>query len=321
MRSAPVIISSVVSILLACLTAAEAGVASSGGGILHIPSAADLARDGCSSSCGGVAIQYPFGIGPGCFRQGYELTCNNTTSPPRLFLGRNSTTQVIDLYPIDNIITTPTLHFNVTMKPGMDTYNMSWEAPVKGLMVDGSNSIYVVGCGVVVYLFGHDTNVPIGSCMSICLDNKDAMKEAYINQHHRIIGMGSCSISLEQNVHAFGFRLSRLTGGVSTLLGQSQGLSDSIKVFLADGYDFHLSDINSSQIDERNTYGASFRMPITDQPSCESAQKNMSSYACNGQSDCQDQQPGGYSCFCSGVYSSHSNPYIMDGCQGQEFTF
>ena len=41
----------------------------------------------------GTLVSYPFGIGPGCFRQGFELTCDNTTGSPRLIfqLGNNST--------------------------------------------------------------------------------------------------------------------------------------------------------------------------------------------------------------------------------------
>ncbi|XBI50600.1 hypothetical protein VPH35_113984 [Triticum aestivum] len=306
------------SFWLACLAAAlqPTSAADAGrGGILHTPSAAELHQARCPSRCGDVDIHYPFGIGPGCFRQGFELTCDNTTSSSRLFLD-NSTTEVLELSPGENLLGVSPIHFNVTMKPGMnDTYNMSWEAPVKGLMAYKETGLFVVGCGVGVYLFGHDTNKPIGSCTSICLDNKEAMREANANQYSGDVGMGYCSIRMQQEVRAFGFIVGRLNGGLSALSSQGQGLSNSsIKVFLAENYNFHTVDIYSSMIDEQNVDGPYFRMAITDQPNCESAQKNKSSYACSDNSDCQDQTSGGYSCRCRS-YADDENPYIMDGCQ------
>ncbi|XP_037454205.1 wall-associated receptor kinase 2-like [Triticum dicoccoides] len=311
-----------VGFLLACLAAAlqPTSAAEAGrGGILHIPSAADLARAGCPSRCGGVAIYYPWGIGPGCFRPGFELTCNNTASHKRLFLA-STTTEVFGLGPGSTYFRTPAIHFNVTMKPGMnDTYNMSWEAPVKGVMAYGETSLFVVGCGVGVYLFGHDTNDPIGRCMSICLDDKVAMEEANAtHDYFGYIGMGYCSIYLQQYVSAFGFVVDRLNGGVLARSGQDEGLPTSIKVFLAGSYDFQMTDIYSSRVDNRNIHAAFLGMTITDQPSCESAQKKKSSYACGDNSDCVDVLSGGYSCSCR-PDTNDNNPYLKDGCQQENY--
>ncbi|KAE8779880.1 Wall-associated receptor kinase 5 [Hordeum vulgare] len=307
-----------VAFLLACLAAAlrpTAAAEAGRGGILQIPSAAELNRARCPSSCGGVAIGYPFGIGPGCFRQGFELTCNSTANHKRLFLA-NTTTEVLELFPGGNGLRVRPIHFDVTMKPGMnDTYNMSWEAPVKGVMAPEGTRLFVVGCGVGVYLFGNETNNPIGTCMSICLDDKEAMKEAYTNQQYDgDVGMGYCSIPLRQDVPAFGFILGRLNGGFSALSSQGQGISDSIKVFLPGYYDFHTVDIYSSKVDDRNADGAYLGMAITDQTNCEDAQKNKSSYACSADSDCHDLSSGGYWCRCPS-YADDENPYILDGCQ------
>ncbi|XBI50593.1 hypothetical protein VPH35_113977 [Triticum aestivum] len=182
-------------------------------------------------------------------------------------------------------------------------------------MASEQTSLFVVGCGVGVYLFGHNTNDPIGSCMSICLDDKVAMEEANLTRDYfRDIGMGYCRIQLAQDMRAFRFVVDRLNGGVLAQSGQGQGLPTGIKVFLAGKYNFHVADIYSGRVDKRNIDDAFLGMAITDQPSCDSAQKKKSSYACGQNSDCVDMPSGGYSCRCR-PDTDDKNTYLMDGCQ------
>jgi hypothetical protein len=50
----------------------------------------------CSALCGGINISYPFGIEPGCYRDGFNLTCDHSYRPPNLFLG-DGTVEVLEI--------------------------------------------------------------------------------------------------------------------------------------------------------------------------------------------------------------------------------
>uniref|UniRef100_A0ACD5WLN9 Uncharacterized protein n=1 Tax=Avena sativa TaxID=4498 RepID=A0ACD5WLN9_AVESA len=50
---------------------------------------------GCPDRCGDTPIPFPFGTKPGCFLDGFEITCNNTYHPHRAFLALAGSSQHI----------------------------------------------------------------------------------------------------------------------------------------------------------------------------------------------------------------------------------
>lgn len=276
-----------------------------------MPSEASLAH--CPSSCGHLDnIAYPYGIGQGCFRRGFELTCDNTTMPPRLLLGgRGSRTVITGLS--GDAVWTP-IGFNITVRPGTKTYNVSWESPVKGTinLQERSNILYVIGCNMEAFLFDHDTGDTVGSCMSICTANME--KEA-----DGCDGVGCCRIHIGKELGGFGLTLARLNGFVQ----QSDEVLSHVKVFVSEvwNFPFHTSDLFSGWINTSRLHyeDAVLQGSITDQPSCQMAYKNKA-YVCTANSDCRNASRG-YYCWCS-EYFEGGNPYIIDGCiQGTPSVF
>ena len=59
-----------------------------------IPEAAAAEQDeqqpitlaGCPDKCGNISIPYPFGMKPGCFREGFQVTCNDSFNPHRAYV-------------------------------------------------------------------------------------------------------------------------------------------------------------------------------------------------------------------------------------------
>ncbi|URD91169.1 OsWAK receptor-like protein kinase [Musa troglodytarum] len=234
----------------------------------------------CTKSCGNIKIEYPFGIGNGCYRTGFNLTCtNHTDQPSRLLLGdgKLEVTRIdldIGTVRVKTPIVTMDLDENFINVPLIDLQNLPYSFTSSEQKIRNTyyhftdNTLLVSGCNAIASLADPITNETFDTCATICTPT----------------GNRYCTIDLHNwNRTSLGIQLTRLNQTEFHLVDSS-----SIKIFLYDAS--NITDDDLTEIRKGKSIKVEFALLwyINDHPTCEEA-KNMTNYACvSPNSDCYD---------------------------------
>ncbi|WOL00501.1 wall-associated receptor kinase 2-like [Canna indica] len=267
----------------------------------------------CSKRCGNINIEYPFGIGNGCFRSGFNLTCRNDSNPPRLLLG-DGRIEVKNIDPNQGVVyikpPVVTMGINVysMSAPLIDMENWPFSFQLTSSRTSVSNDWYVFGCSAYAILMNSTGNT-VSTCSTMCSGNPVDYKYCYLTSY-------TWGTPLDIQL----YRLNQTELHLAS--------SSIITVIMID----YFSDYDINEIMRGNYSGVNTTLAwyINDSKftTCAKAKKNKATYACLSiNSECYDvpsydvpsydvpnsNQTVGYICRCSVSY--HGNPYLPHGCQ------
>ncbi|CAM0901494.1 unnamed protein product [Alopecurus aequalis] len=268
----------------------------------------------CPSQCGGVHIPYPFGVGPGCFlAPEFELTCNETTSPPSLFTGNvriaNITLETAQM----KVYSYLTYSCNVSMGSTwhMATQNMSLNVSSPFLVSPSENVFTGIGCHSVATLEGQTNTTYLTGCITTCTSVDDTG-----NDGTPCRGQGCCEASMTPNLMEFSVVWEENANAVP-------GNPCQYAFVATKGwYNFSREDLTGNMtfankydgvvpvvLDWAVRDGTCPQKPKGDaiQNAPYGACVSTNSYCVNASNDAE-----GYFCNCSKGYTG--NPYKIDGC-------
>ncbi|KAE8769564.1 Wall-associated receptor kinase 4 [Hordeum vulgare] len=274
-------------------------------------------KPGCQPSCGGVDIPYPFGIGEGCFREGFEITCKNSAP----ILGINIR--------VLNLSVTPRPEAKVILPVAYQCYNIKGEVLHKdqgnvnfNTAVDAyrisntRNELFVLGCNTFTMTNSgrkgrHQFRYYTG-CVAYASDSMDLEGV----EDGTCAGVGCCHVDIPPDLTDNTMRFANDENG--NWLHSNQAFCPCDYAFIVEKghYTFRTADLRMD--------GGETSMPqVLDwairgrrgdsSPSCTEA-ATMPDYVCvSNHSKCVNSTNGpGYFCNCTQGYEG--NPYLPNGC-------
>ncbi|CAL5001367.1 unnamed protein product [Urochloa decumbens] len=276
--------------------------------------AAVQATANCSTSCGNISISYPFGIEPGCYHVGFNLSCDHSHNPPKLFLG-DSTVEVLKISIPSGTVRISSSSIVPSSRPGASidgTMNKSgryhtWSGLGKGgpfFVSPDKNRFLVLSCSnVQVLLLGED-NATVNACATYCPPAPGKNQAFQYPLRNECSGIGCCSASIPKGYTSYSIQVQvQPPNNISEFDAESS-------VYIAEEGSYNTTRLIFETVD---TLPALLDWVISNStckdPPTASACRSGNSYCENYTSYVYN----GYRCRCSAGYQG--NPYIQDGCK------
>ncbi|KAI3840329.1 hypothetical protein MKW92_008805 [Papaver armeniacum] len=314
-----------------------------------------LAKRGCQPKCGNVTIPYPFGIGNGCYMSGkngfgnsgsihYSITCNTSFDPPKPYINANG--DPLEVLSISD--TELRVKNSFTKFECHDISDISAPAPAPGLDVAitdvdlhsalnlnntpfavsyTKNNLFAVGCDIAdVHIWSNGKSDASKQEVHRECQSRCEMKEPTIKTFCNTTGYICCETAIPIGLKIFDGEVEQH----DQIQVDTNPPNSCTFVLLAELGKYSFNPLDLTMDGFRSTYKDNVIPVILDwaiesnTTSCEEAQQNNKTYACQVNSFCSKTttRNGGtvsnlqmaYRCICNKGFEG--NPYLEPGCKG-----
>jgi len=267
----------------------------------------------CQTKCGGVDIQYPFGIGSNCsLSKSFNVSCQEVQHG--VYKPFHSDVELLNISLINGTIRmlNPISTYCYNSSGLMDHHTWKINASHSPYRFsDVQNKFTVIGCNTLAYIYADSTGTGYQSgCVSTCQNLTDLADGS-------CSGLGCCQTAIPKGM---GYYKVGFAKGFNTSQIWNFSRCSYAVLMEAEAFNFSTTYISTTKFNDTNTG----RVPVvldwairngTMSLACEEAKLNKTgTYAClSSNSMCVDSRNGpGYLCSCAEGYKG--NPYLPDGC-------